>query len=260
MPNLLFRFRSLSGDARQYVKKSIIDSELFFAAPEDLNDPYDCQIALDMSGTDLEWRTYLKNSLKQAAVRVGRRSRFMDRHKIASQLVVEKRHVGIDGSEFRKVTNSFGIVCFSGLLDNQLMWSHYADNHRGICLMYMPDRDVTGLLGAHHEVRYSKEYPKVRMVDFQKIGPSIVESLLLTKSKDWQYEFEFRLVKPYGARTLFRYHPDALVAIILGARISKENEREVISWARAHPSKPLIHRAELQLGRFGVRIDTQKSS
>jgi hypothetical protein len=259
MPDLLFRFRSLRGDARKYVERSINNNELFFAAPDDLNDPYDCQIALDMSGTDLEWRTHLKNSLKQAASRSGRRTSFMDRHRAASKLILDKRHIGLDGGEFRKVTNSFGIACFSGLIDNQLMWSHYADNHRGICLMYMPSRDPSGLLSAFHEVHYSNEYPKIRLVDLPKIGPSVVESLLLTKSKEWQYEFEYRIIKPYGARKSFNYHPNALAAVILGARISQDDEKEVVSWARAHPSKPLVHRAELQFGKFGVEIDFKKS-
>lgn len=183
----------------------------------------------------------------------------MDRHKTASQLIRDKRHLRIDGSEFRKVTNSFGIVCFSGMLDNPLMWSHYADNHRGICLMYMPDRDLSGLLSAHHEVRYSREYPRIRMVDLPKIGSVGVESLLLTKSNDWRYEYEYRLIRPFGARSSLSYSPNALVAIILGARISKEDEQEVVAWARVHSAKPLVHRAELQLGKFGVRINTSKS-
>ena len=259
MPDLLFRFRSLRGESRKYVEKSIVASELFFSAPEDLNDPYDCQIALDTSGSEIEWRTHLKSSIKQAALRGGRRTSFMDRHKAASQMIRDKRHRRIDGAEFGKITNSFGIACFSGILDNQLMWSHYADNHRGICLMYMPERDLSGLLSAHHEVRYSNEYPKIRIVDLPKIGPSVVESLLLTKSKDWGYEFEYRLIKPYGARSSFSYSPDALVAIILGARISKEDEQEVVAWAHAHPAKPMVHRAELHVGKFGVRIDTSKS-
>jgi hypothetical protein len=125
--------------------------------------------------------------------------------------------------------------------------------------MYMPQKDSSGLLSVHHEVRYSNEYPQIRMVDLPKIGHSGVESLLLTKSNDWRYEVEYRLIKPYGARSSFSYHPDALAAIILGARISKEDEQEVIAWARAHPARPMVHRAELQLGKFGVRIDTSKS-
>ena len=259
MPDLLFRFRSLRGESRKFVEKSIVAGELYFAAPEDLNDPYDCQIALDTSGSDVEWRTHLKSSMKQASLRMGVRASFMDRHKAASKLISEQRHRKLDGVKFGKITSSFGIVCFSGLLDSQLMWSHYADNHRGICLMYMPERDSSGLLGAHHEVHYSNEYPKIRVVDLPKLGPSVVESLLLTKSKAWEYEFEHRLIMPYGARSAFMHSPEALVAIVLGARISKEDEQEVIGWARAHPARPLVHRAELQLGKFGVRIDIGKS-
>lgn len=259
MPDLLFRFRSLNGESKKYVKKSVIDSELYFAAPADLNDPYDCQIALDTSGTDLEWRTHLKNSLKHVAVRAGYRTSFMERHKVAKRLIDERRHVRIDGTQFSKVTNSFGIVCFGGLLDNPLMWSHYADNHRGICLLYMPERDKSGLLHAHHQVKYSNEYPKIRLVDLPRIGHSSIESLLLTKSVDWKYEFEYRLIRPNGAKSTFGYDASALVGIILGARISKSDEEEVIQWARDHPTKPLIHRAELQLGKFGIHINTSKS-
>ncbi len=49
-PLFLFRFRSLASDSIEFVKSSIENSEIYFSPPSALNDPYDCQIALDTSG------------------------------------------------------------------------------------------------------------------------------------------------------------------------------------------------------------------
>jgi hypothetical protein len=33
-----------------------------------------------------------------------------------------------------------GVACFSALPDDLLMWAHYADKHRGVCLKFVGNR------------------------------------------------------------------------------------------------------------------------
>src|ERR1017187_4839121 len=73
------------------------------------------------------------------------------------------------------------------------MWSHYADHHRGICLEFGTDtsplKPINPLVGAR-KVDYLPDYPKWVP---HTIGDLDVH-VLLTKSIDWKYEQEYRVL------------------------------------------------------------------
>jgi hypothetical protein len=84
---------------------------------------------------------------------------------------------------FKKETGEkFGLICFTRRWHNPLLWSHYADKHRGICLGF--DVDDRGL----KPVSYVKERPTLQI-------PPTLESMneiLFAKYRDWKYEEECR--------------------------------------------------------------------
>src|SRR5258708_33644426 len=82
----------------------------------------------------------------------------------------------------KEMEQRYGLICFSKRWDNPLLWSHYPDMHRGICLGF--EVDARGL----RSVRYVTERPNLR------IPPTVesMEEILFTKFKDWKYEEELR--------------------------------------------------------------------
>lgn len=80
------------------------------------------------------------------------------------------------------MNKQFGMICFSKRWNNPLLWSHYADKHRGICLGF--EVDERGL----KQVRYVSKRTNL------KIPPTAasISELLFTKFLDWQYEEEWR--------------------------------------------------------------------
>jgi hypothetical protein len=104
-----------------------------------------------------------------------------------------------------EMVERFGMICFSKHWRNPLLWSHYADKHRGICLGF--DVDDRGL----KPVAYANERPSLRV-------PPTMESineLLFTKFRDWSYEEElrnwFRLDEREGERYFYPF--DTLVRL-----------------------------------------------
>jgi hypothetical protein len=58
-----------------------------------------------------------------------------------------------------EMKKTYRVLCLSAVRDNILMWSHYADEHRGAILEFQPKIELaTEMLGAL-EVEYSKEVP-----------------------------------------------------------------------------------------------------
>jgi hypothetical protein len=82
----------------------------------------------------------------------------------------------------KEMSERFGPICFCKHWHNPLLWSHYADKHRGMCLGF--DVDDRGL----KPVKYVKERPALKMPPTRES----VDELLFTKYRDWKYEEELR--------------------------------------------------------------------
>ena len=81
------------------------------------------------------------------------------------------------------------IYCLSPNPANSLMWSHYAQNHQGICLEFHVGNRL--FLKAK-PVNYEAKYPAIKTDELLTEGT--VEKALLTKDVCWDYEDEFRLL------------------------------------------------------------------
>ena len=68
----------------------------------------------------------------------------------------------------------YGLICFSENWTNPLLWSHYADKHRGICLGF--DVNIRRL----RKVTYVKERPALRL----PLSTKTTDDLLWTKFWD----------------------------------------------------------------------------
>lgn len=106
--------------------------------------------------------------------------------------------------------SSVGVVSFSETSRNLLMWAHYADEHRGMCIGF--SHDVLNILdkGDEYFERYHSISPRkikydnlrVDLKELQKdpdfIYEKIIEKTLTTKSDEWIYEKEHRCIVPIG--------------------------------------------------------------
>ena len=80
------------------------------------------------------------------------------------------------------LSKSNGLLCFSKNWQNPVLWGHYADKHRGICLGFdMPNKYPTKV-----------NYVKTRLPKPQVLDEAFIKKLLLTKFVHWKYEEEYR--------------------------------------------------------------------
>lgn len=112
---------------------------------------------------------------------------------------------------------------------NVLMWSHYADSHKGFCVKYAFDTEL------FDPTKYAKR-DKLLLVDKIKYSATIdicdepsIRMALLEKSDFWKYEKEMRLIS-YDCSGNDKEHPvieckGMAKAIYLGAKCTEENVR-----------------------------------
>lgn len=100
--------------------------------------------------------------------------------------------------------NDFKLCSLSQINDNKLMWSHYTQEHTGICIgykfLYLPN------YVGKDEVKY-----KNINLDEKNIFDNLIEYWTV-KSEDWEYEKEIRLLH-YGEKQKISYTFDINEAI-----------------------------------------------
>lgn len=131
---------------------------------------------------------------------------------------------------FNRMIDNYYFYCVSSKNNSNLMWSHYANSHKGFCIEFKADH-----LNAN-EVGYEKYLPKIKVIDliFQKfqmendeLGNTIWKALR-TKLEEWRYESEYRFqasnsmlsntVKSGDDYKIFQYPERFVESIIFGCR------------------------------------------
>lgn len=124
------------------------------------------------------------------------------------------------------VGERFGLLCLSDNWRSPVMWAHYADKHKGVCLGFdFPEAPDTPTV---RRVEYNPariRFKLDRTATRYGIDESYIEALLFTKAKEWAYEREWRTLSglhEQDATTGF-YYVDfgpqlQLREVIVGAR------------------------------------------
>ena len=158
-----------------------------------------------------------------------------------------------------KNIHNIGVECFSETNENLLMWSHYAQHHRGFVLQFDLAKDIQTLLRAS-KVEYLDKYP---VWDVGEITHEDIRPVLLRKHPGWSYEQEWRIVVPNGARTSLKFKPDALMGLTFGCRADldfKKRVRKILEIRASKSFPPLkIYEAVKHPREYKVTIQEDHS-
>jgi hypothetical protein len=103
-----------------------------------------------------------------------------------------KTLIGLANPELEKaIGRMYRVYCLSPFPDINLMWSHYARGHTGICLEFSRKNIV---FGAAQRIIYDEKLPRF---DIDR-GEDQAHLMLTTKSDEWAYEREYRLIVQAG--------------------------------------------------------------
>jgi Protein of unknown function (DUF2971) len=123
---------------------------------------------------------------------------------------------------FEKYRTYIHVSCFTETRDSLLMWSHYADRGRGICIEYcLNSIDISYLF----PIFYSNEMYEYSRKDLHTLVSCII------KAKEWEYEREWRIVyltdtEKQNSHRYFKIPTP--IRILLGPRFD-ENENDLIN-------------------------------
>jgi Protein of unknown function (DUF2971) len=226
----------------EYLTATLRENKIHFSDPSALNDPWDCRPWFDEEALDADAIEALIAWIVSFTPVAPLSDAQLQEAKNAIRTDPVHRRAALErfSENFLKVIpNRWKIYCLTPVPDSTLMWSHYADNHRGICLEFGTD---VRLFASAFEVTYRSDYPKW--------APHLVANngaeVLLTKSDDWKYEREFRIIglggdvqrsfdaSPLTLNGTFMHLPrGAIKAVIIGCEANYAQIEQIVK--RASP-------------------------
>lgn len=219
LSKFLYKYRSLGPSAKENTLSIIRDNALWASSPLQFNDPFDCIPFFLMDGIE----ETIKNRVDQPGYFANNKHYLVKSLDDCTSGYERMYHV------WEQILSEVGIISLSGRFDNCLMWSHYADNHKGICIELDPNVEDS-YLEECRRVNYNKERPVFYCSPFSYSAHCSILELLFKKSKDWEYEEEWRCLcmsTRGSAGTAVELPLGSITRIIMGAKASDESQEEI---------------------------------
>ncbi len=231
------------------------NTSVLFRNPSFFNDPYDCFTSLiGFENMSDQYISDLINKYYSNLNRIKRRELerdFNNRARSGMQELFEKEFIVKEKA--RK-----GIVCFTQDFKNLLMWSQYADSHKGICIgfnlkkLYLDLRtkplDDIALI----KVKYT---PELEKINYFKDKRGSILNWFRVKSIDWAYEKEIRILCSSNHFTnnqtlIIQFDKSLIEEVFLGSNFDRENEDLLIKMIKENYKAAKIYKMELSKTRF----------
>ena len=138
--------------------------------------------------------------------------------------------------------NNALISCFSKRYDSILMWSHYGDKHKGICIEFdRPENDFLDVKYSKKRCKFDLEDTTRRVLGYMLSNEEVdvndkglircISKPFIVKSLDWKYEEEVRCIlspNSEGVSTLEELSlykmPTNISKIYIGCKVDKTSE------------------------------------
>jgi hypothetical protein len=232
----------------EWARQILVEHKLFFASRRAFNDPFDCVIPslLQIPGTFLKRFTEEFVDRRFPNKSEPEKSHMIDR--LMSVNALEEIRRGLQDDVDRA-----GIVCFSKVRDDILMWAHYADKHKGLCLEFDGSSNCI-FFGEAQPVEYEDYTP----IPLHEDRERQMTRVILTKSNHWLYEKEYRIFRPETASQDLNYPVELLTGIIFGCMTPDKVRASVKQWVKEGNCRVAFFEARPKAAEFGldiVRID-----
>lgn len=246
----LYKYGRLDLNNLEHTKIIFKENRLYFAAPIQFNDPYDTKVNITLEGTAEE--------IIELWNKGGREKGLGEINIDPTNITLLKDCLKEAAEVYRK--NS-GVLSLTTNYNDIIMWSHYADQHRGFCLKFNPN---VGYFKEAEEVQYSNKLPSYNYLELdnsvgerRKLG-----TCYLTKYEKWKYEEEWRILKltlnKKEGNNTHEFPEESLTGIIFGYRMQPEIRSIIINWCEERKNKPKLYITKPKEDEYDLGIEEYK--
>ncbi len=238
-----------------------LQGTIHFSKPSDFNDPWDCKPSFSIPVGIAE-----RDELIQWFDRVARQRDPHPNEMLRARQIEELRaspaklqSIIDETSRLIKadMDRRYRVYCLTTKPACPLMWAHYGDKHHGICLEFdATQKDLCAAI----KVQYRETYPTFPLNDGEDISP------FYTKSADWEYEDEYRLISEeegtaFDKDTLktrngfCHISEDALKSVIVGSLAPPKVRAKIKEMVARIAPAVVVRQATCLPDRYQLRID-----
>ncbi|NVJ45538.1 MAG: DUF2971 domain-containing protein [Cytophagia bacterium] len=177
--------------------ENIANDEIWLPKARNLNDPYDCSIVPYLS-SDLELKE-LQELLEELSEEANIFDNIIDYKFLTAETEQDQNWIAYT-SVCERIEN-VGILSFIDTPYNIVTWSHYGNEHQGICIEFKPKtadnlKLFNVYLGGYRlkSVTYTNNIPVIDWKEFLKAPRVLLDIILRMKYRDWSYENETRII------------------------------------------------------------------
>lgn len=201
LPDHIYKYMKLN----QHFFDLISNCQLYFSSPSDFNDPFDSKLYVNPISKSDDLESFIKKY-----------PGFEPLDELYSKNEPQEARASSFRYNFTKslqtLVDNTGICCFSADPSNLLLWSHYADCHKGVCIKFNT-KILKETFTDVFPVAYSEEFLKI---DFLTDFFVAIQTASFFKSMHWQYEKEIRIKE--ANKGCFKFKPGAIEELIFGIK------------------------------------------
>jgi hypothetical protein len=236
-PRTIYKYRNWED---KFHKRILTHNEIFMSPPNLFNDPFDCRIYEDMSWLHDEEKKqkYIEKTLIKSKDHILKnyKSEEEARKIIAGNAAYPYYYQKKSQETQDEYTDKYiGIASFAENCDSILMWSHYANHHKGFSIGFDEKKmKMSGLFGLCESVTYTENMPSY-YTDESKTKEIRKE---LNKSIEWEYEREYRAISLFfddrnkNPKRTVNFKDSYIKEIVFGLLMSDEHKAQITEIAK----------------------------
>lgn len=178
----------------------------------------------------------------------------------------------IINAQIKNALNS-RVLCMAEEKDNVVMWSHYADSHKGVCLRLDLNKVQDRALHAAKKVEYVTEFPAFLTAqeyvmdmtgECTNTRVDRIQKIPFVKHVHWSYENEWRCRWPIDSNSAYLSEPlnddspepaELFGAVYLGCRMEAKQVQEFVEFAKRNLPNIEIYQAKKSADEFKMEFD-----
>ena len=263
-PSSLYKYMPLSDEKRkEYIRQIFQDHTVWFSNRADFNDPFEFHFTPSFEATTYEKIEVFARALQRKNPNLPNDSA---KAEATSAILYTSQHPTVlEEWEQRRLSlfakrldEEVGIFCLTEHKDDILMWSHYADKHRGICIEFRPvNEEHNEFYHQAHKVIYPKDNspPCLNFYHYRDNSGEWAVKCLTTKALHWEYEGEWRIIDVSNGPGKRSLPPGFISSMILGCRIESGHRDFVVELASSYPTPVTIYQARMRPGCYDLNIE-----
>jgi hypothetical protein len=265
IPERLFHYQRF---CEPHLVSLLSTGKLKLSRPDSFNDPWDCRVHYRVP-TEPDERKRLVAQLVEWHRKHFPLMSEAERNQRADEFIADPSKLGAAFADnepkyYEAICNRYRVYCLTEKPDSPLMWSHYASSHTGICLEFdarkAPFTEAfPPFTGGLCKVQYRATYPAYEIIANGNF------SALFTKSEDWSYEAEWRLIAEeqglaLSAWTLKTYNDfltlpsGVLTSVTIGCRADASSRQRIDRLVSTNAPRVLVRQATLAPDRYELTI------